>query len=104
MSSELKAILGSVAAENDANKRALFYEGLSRYKTLLIKVAAEKKLDILISVEGIGQSSKEADDLKVLENAHLVSGMTKYTHRNSYIEYTLTPKGTDLAEKLSKET
>jgi hypothetical protein len=30
MSFELKAILGSVAAENDAHKRAMFDEGLSR--------------------------------------------------------------------------
>ncbi len=100
MSEELKAILKEVAVENDVRKRIELEEGINRYRSLLVKVATEKKLDIITSVEGTEHPSTEADDLKVLEKAHLVTGETKYTHRNTYREYTLTSKGADLAEKL----
>ncbi len=103
MSSELKSILSAVANENDKQERKEFDEGIDRYNLILQKIAGEKKLDVTTSVEGIEHPSKEADDLKVLEKAHLVAGETKYTHRNTYREYTLTAKGADLAEKLSNE-
>ncbi len=105
MSFELKSILSSVADENNKLERMEFEQGIDRYNLLLQKIAVEKKLDIVTAVEGIEHrdESKMSNDLKVLEKARLVSGETKYTHRNTYREYTLTPKGADLAEKLSKE-
>ena len=105
MSFELKSILNSVADENNKRERMEFEEGINRYNLLLQKIAVEKKLDIVTAVEGIEHRNegKMSDDLEVLEKAHLVAGETKYTHRNTYLEYTLTPKGADLAEKLSKE-
>ena len=75
-------------------------------KSLLLKIARDKKLDIVISFEGTEQrdSNKNERDLDVLERAHLVKGQTKYTHRNEYRQYELTTKGAELVEKLSKET
>ncbi len=105
MSLELKSFLNEVALEDNKREKAEFEEGLNRYKSLLLKIAVEKKLDVLTLFEGVEYHNKNkmAGDLKVLEKAHLLTGQTKYTHRNAYREYTLTQKGVDLAEKLSKE-
>ena len=46
---------------------------------------------------------KDEEALNLLERAHLVEGITKYTHRNVYRQYELTSKGTELVEKLTKE-
>jgi hypothetical protein len=103
MSSELKSILSIVANENDKQERVKFEERIDQYNALLTRIAVEKKLDVTTSVEGIQHPTNMADDLKVLEKARLVSGQTKYTHRNTYREYVLTAKGSDLADKLTKE-
>ena len=106
MSSELKIMLSKVAAEDNERKEADFEEGMDRYKSFLIKLAKDKTLDIIFSVEGTEQPdvNKNRRDLDVLERAHLVKGQTKYTHRNEYRQYELTTKGVELVEKLSKET
>jgi len=106
MSSELKIMLSKVAAEDNERKEADFEEGIDRYKSLLIKLAKDKTLDIIFSIEGTEQPdvNKNRRDLDVLERAHLVKGQTKYTHRNEYRQYELTTKGVELVEKLSKET
>ena len=105
MSSELKMMLNRVAEEDKEREETDFEEGINRYKSLLLKLAKDKTLDILYSVEGSKQqnSNKDRDDLEVLEKAHLVKGQTKFTHRNEYRKYELTTEGTELAEKLSKE-
>jgi hypothetical protein len=103
LSSELKSLLNAVADENGKRERIEFMAGIDRYTSLLQKVAGEKKLDVTVSVEGIEHPSKLEDDMVVLEKAHLVACETKYTHRNTYREYTLTAKGAELTEKLSKE-
>lgn len=105
MSSDLKEILDAVVVENSERERTEFEEALNRFKTILLKIRNEKKLDVLIFIEGIEQqnTSKLADDLKVLERARLVAGQTKYTHRNAYRQYTLTAKGVNLSEKLAQE-
>jgi hypothetical protein len=105
MSSELKEILNVVAKENNKQEILEFEQGMDRYEALLLKVKAESKLDVITSFEGVEYHNKnsQANDLKVLEKAHLVTGETKYTHRNAYRQYRLTEKGVDLAEKLTKE-
>ena len=103
MSLELEELLNTVALENFKHEESEFEKGLNRYKLLLLKVAREKKLDVLTSFEGTNQRNSEVVDLKVLEKANLVAGKTKYTHRNAYREYKLTAKGAELVEKLSKE-
>ena len=105
MSSELKTMLNRLSEEDNKREETEFEEGINRYKSLLLKMAREKKLDMIISVEGAEQSdfNKNERDLKVLERANLVKGLTKYTHRNVYRQYELTTKGAELVEKLSKE-
>jgi hypothetical protein len=105
MSSELKMMLNKVAAEDKERKETDFEEGINRYKSLLLKLAKDKTMDIIYSVEGNEQHdlNKNKRDLDVLERAHLVKGQTKYTHRNEYRQYELTTEGAELAEKLSKE-
>ncbi len=103
MSLELKALLNEIASENEIRERAEFDERVNRYKSLLFRVSAEKTLDVITSVEGVEYPNQLEADLKVLEKAQLVTGQTKYTHRNAYRQYTLSAKGVDLAEKLSKE-
>jgi hypothetical protein len=106
MSSELKVILNKVALEGSKLKETEFEEEINRYKSLLFKMAKEKKLDIIISFEGTQQRdlAKNERDLDLLERAHLVKGETKYTERNVYRQYELTTKGAELVETLSKET
>ena len=106
MSSELDAILHKASEEERKRKEKELAEGMNRYKSLLLKIAKEKKLDVLISSEGTKapELNKNEQDLNMLEKAQLVEGQTKFTHRNEYRQYVLTPKGSELAEKLAKET
>jgi len=105
MSSELKMVLNKIAMEDNERREIVFEEGINRYKTLLLKLAKEKTLDIIYSVEGVEQpdSNKERGDLRVLERAGLVKGETKFTHSNEYRQYEITSEGAELAEKISKE-
>ena len=99
-------MLNKVLVEDSKLKEKELEEGFDRYKSLLLKMAKDKSLDITTSVEGTEQPdlNKNELDLNVLERAHLVKGQTKYTHRNEYRQYELTTKGAELVEKLSKET
>jgi hypothetical protein len=105
MSSELKMLLKKVVVEDNERTEIDLEEGINRYKSLLLKLAKEKTLDIIYSVQGTEQPdlNKNKRDLDVLERAHLVKGQTKYTHRNEYRQYELTIEGAELAEKLAKE-
>ncbi len=105
MSSELKIMLNKVAEEDKEREEIEFEKGTTRYESLLLRIAEEKKLNIVISIEGVLQNdfNEEQKDLTVLEKAQLVKGETKYTHRNEYRQYELTTKGIELAQKLSKE-
>ncbi len=98
-------ILNKVAEEDIEQEEIEFEKGTTRYKSLLLRIAKEKKLNIVISIEGVLQNNfeEEQKDLTVLEKAQLVKGETKYTHRNEYRQYELTTKGIELAQKLSKE-
>jgi hypothetical protein len=94
MSSELKTLLSKVAAEDNIRNETEFKIGIDRYKLLLLKLAKEKTIDVVYSVEGTDQLdlNKNRRDFDVLEKVHLVKGATKYTHRNQYRQYELTPK------------
>jgi hypothetical protein len=106
MSSELKIMLSKVAVEDNERKEIEFEEGITRHKSLLLRVAKIKPFDILVSSEGTEQGDMKQTvlDLDVLERARLVKGQTKETNHNVYRQYELTPKGAKLVEKLSKET
>jgi hypothetical protein len=105
MSSELKNTLNKVLPENNKLEKPEREEKIDRCKSLLLKLAQDKTLDIIISFEGTKQPDfeKNEQDLVLLEKTHLVKRRIKYTHRNVYHEYKLTEKGAELAEKLSKE-
>jgi hypothetical protein len=94
MSSELKILLSKVAAEDNIRNETEFKIGIDLYKLLLLKLAKEKTIDVVYSVEGTDQLdlNKNRRDFDVLEKAHLVKGATKYTHRNQYRQYELPPK------------
>jgi hypothetical protein len=106
MSSELKTMLNEIAVEENELRKKEFEEGINRYKSLLLRIAKEEKLDITILFQGTERLdlNRNEQDLKVLERANLVEGKTKYTHRNTYRRYVLTTKGAGLVEKLSKES
>ena len=99
MSLELRTILNKVAEENSVE------QAFQRYKSLLLKIAGFKGIDVLISFEGtnLADSKEEQADLCILEKASLIKGNTKNTNHNTYRQYELTKKGAELAEKLSKE-
>ena len=105
MSSELKIMLSKVAVKDNERKEIEFEEGINRYKSLLLRVAKVKPFDVLVSSEGSEQGDMKQTvlDLDMLERARLVKGQTKYTHRNEYRQYELTPEGAKLVEKFSKE-
>ncbi len=106
MSSELKTILNTVAQKECERKEIDLKKGVDRYKLLLQKLAKDKKIDVLNSVQGteVSDSHEIKEDLAVLKKANLVKEQTKYTHRNEYRQYELTAEGVELAEKIMKET
>jgi hypothetical protein len=106
MSSELKTMLQKVAQEDCEQAEKALEAGTQRIQSLLLKIAASKKLDALIWFEGTRSEeiNKDEADLSMLERANLIKGQIKYTHRNAYRQYELTKKGSELAEKLQKET
>jgi hypothetical protein len=99
-------MLSKVAVEDNIRKEIGFEEGISRYKSLLLRVEKVKPFDMLFSSEGTKQGDMKQTmlDLDVLERARLVKGQTKETNHNVYRQYELTPEGAELVEKLSKET
>ena len=105
MSSELRTILIKVAEENHEREENVVDQAFQRYKSLLLKIAGFKGIDVLISFEGTKQtdSKEEQADLCMLEKARLIRGHTKITNHNTYRQYELTEKGAELSEKLSKE-
>jgi hypothetical protein len=105
MSLELRTILNKVAEEKYKQEEKEVEQAFQRYKSLLLKIAGLRGIDVLISFEGNKQtdSKDEQADLCMLEKASLIRGHTKNTNHNTYRQYELTEKGAELAEKLSKE-
>jgi hypothetical protein len=103
---ELKSILYQVAEEDYASEELEIEKNLLRFKSLLLEIAKAKTWDLAIWVEGtdVKYAEKYEKDLNMLERGNLVKGKLKYTERNAYREYQLTKKGSELAEKLQKET
>lgn len=105
MSSELKARLSKVVEEGYQHEKTAIEENMPKYKTFLLKIANQKKLDVLIWMEGTDQRNLDESEknFSVLERANLIIGETKYTHRNVYRQYELTKIGAEIAEKIAKE-
>ena len=84
-----------LTAETCKREETQLEEGLHRYKSLLLKIAKDKKMNIIVSFEGTEQRDrdKKTHDLKMLEKASLVIAQTKTTHRKVYLQYELTRKG-----------
>lgn len=112
MSSDLKAILSKVI-EEDYNRKELEIENrfeekrFERFKFLLQEIAKTKKWDLAISVEGaknVEGIEKYEKDLNLLERGNIIKGEMKLTEHNTYREYQLTEKGTELLKKMLSET
>ena len=105
-SSDLLMILTQVAKEDYANEELEIEKNLERFKSLLFEIARAKKWDLAIWVEGtaVSDAEKIENNLNLLERGNLVKGKTKFTERNTYREYQLTKKGTELLKKLQSET
>jgi hypothetical protein len=106
MSSDLKKILVNVIEEDYKQKELEVEKGIERFKKLLREIAAAKKWDLAIWVEGSNMKDIERyeKDLNLLERGNLIKGKMKFTEHNAYREYQLTKKGSDLAKKLLEET
>ena len=105
-SSNLKTILDKVLEEDYQRKELEVEKRLEQFKFLLREIARAKKWDLAIWVEGskVKGVEKYEKDLNLLERSNLVKGKMKFTERNAYREYQLTKKGSELLEKLQKET
>ena len=106
MSLDLKTILDTVVEEDYKQKEEKIEKRLENFKVLLRDIAKAKKWDLAIWVEGSNVKGIEEyeKDLNLLERGNLVKGKMKFTERNAYREYQLTKKGSELIEKLQKET
>jgi hypothetical protein len=106
MSLDLKTILDTVVEEDYRKKEEKIGKRLENFKVLLRDIAKAKKWDLAIWVEGSNVKGTEEyeKDLNLLERGNLVKGKMKFTERNAYREYQLTKKGSELIEKLQKET
>jgi hypothetical protein len=106
MSLDLKTILDTVVEEDYKQKEEKIEKRLENFKVLLRDIAKAKKWDLAIWVEGSNVKGIEEyeKDLNLLERGNLVKGKMRFTERNAYREYQLTKKGSELIEKLQKET
>jgi hypothetical protein len=106
MSLDLKTILDTVVEEDYKQKEEKIEKRLENFKVLLRVIAKAKKWDLAIWVEGSNVKGIEEyeKDLNLLERGNLVKGKMRFTERNAYREYQLTKKGSELIEKLQKET
>jgi hypothetical protein len=106
MSLDLKTILDTIVEEDYRKKEEKIGKRLENFKVLLRDIAKAKKWDLAIWVEGSNVKGIEEyeKDLNLLERGNLVKGKMKFTERNAYREYQLTKKGSELLEKLQKET
>jgi hypothetical protein len=105
-SSDLKTILDKVLEEDYQRKELEVEKRFEHFKFLLREIARAKKWDLAIWVEGskVKGVEKYEKDLNLLERSNLIKGKMKFTERNAYREYQLTKKGSELLEKLQKET
>lgn len=105
-SSDLKTILEKVIEEDYKRKETEMEKRFQNFKMLLSEIAKAKRWDLAIWVEGCRVESVEEyeKDLNLLERGNLIKGKMKFTERNAYREYQLTRKGSELLEKLQKET
>lgn len=103
MSTELKTILLRVVAKECKREEAKIEEQLPQYTALLKKIEQLGKLDLALTVQGTVQADAEKDAalLAKLVKADLVKGEDKFTHRNNYRQYALTPKGEELLRLIS---
>ncbi|MEJ2241482.1 MAG: hypothetical protein P8Y18_04995 [Candidatus Bathyarchaeota archaeon] len=106
MSLDLKEILVNTIKEDYKQKEMEVEKGIERFKQLLCEIAAAKKWDLTMWVEGsnVKDIEKHEKDLTLLEKGKLIKGKMKFTEHNEYREYQLTKKGSDLVKKLIKET
>ena len=102
MSSDLKSVLDQVAEEDYKSKKLEIEQGLERFKYFLLKIAKTKRWALTVWVEGsrVKDTEKYERDLSLLERGGLLKGRMKYTERNAYRVYQLTPKGSELVKKL----
>jgi hypothetical protein len=106
MSSNLKTILEKVIEEDYKRKEIEIEKRVKNFKTLLYEIAEAKRWDLAIWVEGskVENVEKYEKELNLLERGNLIKGKMKFTERNAYREYQMTRKGSELVEKLQKET
>ena len=106
MSSDLKTVLEKVIEEDYKQKEIEIEKQFRNFKTLLFEIAKAKSWDLTIWVEGskVDNVEKYEKELNLLERGNLIKGKMKFTERNAYREYQLTKKGSELVEKLQKET
>jgi len=108
MSTELKEILEKTLEKKIKMKEISLEQRLPHFKDLILKIREADKLDLSELVEGSAvEDSKDIEkDLELLEECGLVVGEEKFSKRRriEYREYTLTNNGTELAEKLERES
>ncbi len=106
LSTKLKGSLEKIVEEDCRREGTRVEAELPRYKAFLVKIKQMGKFDLLISMEGtaVATAEKDAELLDRLEKANLVRSEEKFTHRNNYRQYKLTPEGTELLIQLDAET
>lgn len=102
MSSRLKSVLEDVIAQEYDKKRTEIQEHLDRYISLLVTVLERKQFHLRVWVGGDRTYWEKEKDLILLEKAGLIQGKMHYTDHTACRVYTLTRKGNELANMLTK--
>ena len=102
MSSELMVLLKKVAAEDKEREEKEFEVGISRYRSLLLRVSKVRPFELTMQPE-FYDVKQMRHDLDVLTRANLLKESGKETWRSEYRQYDLTQEGAQLVKKFSEE-
>jgi len=107
MSTELRDILEKTLEKAIKTKEIDLEQRLPRLKSVILMIKQAGRLDLRELIEGsvVEESQETEKDLRLLEDSNLVVGEKKFSNRGrvEYLEYMLTDKGLELAEKLQSE-
>ncbi len=106
MENDLKGILAKHVEDEYKQQTWLIEKEIDAFKSLITEIHDAKELNIAFRVEGVETSEfkEHKRHLDLLEKAGLVKGETRFTHRNEFKRYVLTPNGEQIAKQTIGKT
>jgi len=103
MSTELKQLLYHQICADFEKAIHDVEENLPRYRELLLKIHEAGSWSVTVTVQGEDVANATLKEFHLLENAQIVEGRFKFTHRNIAKIFTLAEQGRKLVDKIRTE-